>query len=156
MGVGKTALGQHLKHSLPNAVMLDGDWCWDADPFIVTAETKAMVIDNISHLLNSFLSSTVYMNIVFCWVLDQQSTIDDILHRLDVSDCSIRLISLLASEETLRQRILSDVQVGTRTINVLQRSLERLPRYREINSRKVYTDGKSIQAVAEEIIALFP
>ena len=35
MGVGKTATCQRLKSMLPSAVLLDGDWCWDADPFVV-------------------------------------------------------------------------------------------------------------------------
>lgn len=47
MGVGKTAVGERLKQDLPNAVYLDGDWCWDASPFQVTQETKTMVIRNI-------------------------------------------------------------------------------------------------------------
>ena len=51
MGVGKTATCQQLKSMLSNAVLLDGDWCWDADPFVVTDETKAMVMDNICHVL---------------------------------------------------------------------------------------------------------
>ena len=47
MGVGKTTVSQLLKHDLPNSVFLDGDWCWDASPFQVTDETKAMVTNNI-------------------------------------------------------------------------------------------------------------
>ena len=54
MGVGKTAACQALKRLLPGSVFLDGDWCWDADPFVVNDETKAMVEDNICHLLNNF------------------------------------------------------------------------------------------------------
>ena len=33
MGVGKTSVCQQLKASLINSVFLDGDWCWDANPF---------------------------------------------------------------------------------------------------------------------------
>lgn len=55
MGVGKTTVSQQLKKVLPNSVFLDGDWCWDADPFQVIEETKAMVMRNICFLLNSFL-----------------------------------------------------------------------------------------------------
>ncbi len=44
MGVGKTATGKQLQKLLPNCVFLDGDWCWDASPFIVNEETKAMVL----------------------------------------------------------------------------------------------------------------
>ena len=55
MGVGKTTVCQQLKRDLQNSVFLDGDWCWDASPFHVTDETKAMVIDNICYLLINFL-----------------------------------------------------------------------------------------------------
>ena len=54
MGVGKTAVCQQLKINLSNSVLLDGDWCWDSNPFRVTDETKSMVIDNICYLLNNF------------------------------------------------------------------------------------------------------
>lgn len=57
MGVGKTTTCQILKRELPKAVFLDGDWCWDADPFVVTPETQSMVLGNIAYLLNSFLCS---------------------------------------------------------------------------------------------------
>ena len=59
MGVGKTTVGQQLKKDLPNSVFLDGDWCWDADPFQVTEETKTLVQDNICHMLNNFLQCSV-------------------------------------------------------------------------------------------------
>ncbi len=36
MGVGKTTVGQLLKRTLPSSIFLDGDWCWDAEPFTVT------------------------------------------------------------------------------------------------------------------------
>ena len=67
MGVGKTAVCQQLKSDLPNSVFLDGDWCWDANPFQVTNETKAMVTDNICYLLNNFLHCSAYENVIFCW-----------------------------------------------------------------------------------------
>ena len=53
MGVGKTTVCQKLKLALPNSVFLDGDWCWDASPFQVTDETKAMgiVMWNVYHSL---------------------------------------------------------------------------------------------------------
>ena len=60
MGVGKTTVSQQLKKDLTNSVFLDGDWCWDANPFQVTEETKEMVVHNICYLLNSFLHCSVY------------------------------------------------------------------------------------------------
>ena len=35
MGVGKTTVCNILKKRLDMCVMLDGDWCWDINPFIV-------------------------------------------------------------------------------------------------------------------------
>ena len=72
MGVGKTAISQQLKKDLPNSVFLDGDRCWDADPFQVTEETKEMVMQNICCLLNNFLHCTAYENVIFCWVMHKQ------------------------------------------------------------------------------------
>ena len=55
MGMGKTAVCRKMNYLLNNSVFLDGDWCWNADPFQVTDETKNMVMDNITHLLNNFI-----------------------------------------------------------------------------------------------------
>jgi predicted ABC-type ATPase len=46
MGAGKTAVSEQLVKQLPQAVMLDGGWCWAMDPFVVNDATKAMVMDN--------------------------------------------------------------------------------------------------------------
>ena len=90
MGVGKTAVSQQLKSDLPNSVFLDGDWCWDASPFQVTNETKAMVTDNICYLLKKFLHCSAYENVIFCWVMHQQSIIDSILEKLDTQNCEVK------------------------------------------------------------------
>ena len=90
MGVGKTTVCQQLKRDLPNSVFLDGDWCWDANPFQVTDETKAMVTNNICYLLNNFLNCSAYENIIFCWVMHEQRIIDSILKKLDTQSLFIR------------------------------------------------------------------
>ncbi len=154
MGVGKTAVSQQLKHDLPNAVFLDGDWCWDASPFQVTEETKAMVTENICYLLNQFLHCSAYENVIFCWVMHQQAIIDSILERLDTANCRVKSISLLADEATLRQRLTADVERGVRTADVIDRSVARIPLYQELNTLKVDTRNKTIPVVAGEIVQL--
>lgn len=151
MGVGKTAVSQQLKRDLPNSVFLDGDWCWDASPFRVTEETKAMVIANICAVLNNFLHCSAYENIVFCWVLHQQSIIDSILEKLDVQGASVRVFSLIADEQTLRERLEKDVQRGVRQAEIIDRSTARLPLYQELSTIKVDTNGKTVQRIADEI-----
>lgn len=96
MGVGKTAVSQQLKLDLHNSVFLDGDWCWNARPFQVTDETKSMVLDNICFLLNNFLHCSAYENVIFWWVMHQQSIIDSITKKLDTQNCTVKCISLIA------------------------------------------------------------
>ena len=101
MGVGKTTVCRELQKRLYRSVFLDGDWCWDANPFQVTEETKAMVTENICFLLNNFLRCSAYDHVIFCWVLHQQGILDGLLSRLDVRDCRVQAVSLIASPEAL-------------------------------------------------------
>ncbi|MCI8331658.1 MAG: AAA family ATPase [Clostridiales bacterium] len=152
MGIGKTSVSQCIKQKLPNAVFLDGDWCWDANPFQVTKETKEMVIDNICYLLNRFIQCSVYKNIIFCWVMHEQSIIDTILNKINTTDCMVKIVSLMANKETLAERIMRDIDSGIRDADVLKRSIARLPLYQSIDSVKVETDGKTVHEIAKEII----
>ena len=151
MGVGKTTVSQILKKRLPNAVYLDGDWCWDASPFQVTTETKSMVLDNICHLLGNFLRCSAYENIVFSWVMHEQSIIDTILKRLPLAGCKVRCISLICDEKNLTARLDKDISAGIRTADVVERSLARIPLYSVLNTEKVDTSEKSAETVADEI-----
>ena len=151
MGVGKTTVCQQLKKQLNNSVFLDGDWCWDASPFQVTEETKAMVTDNICHLLNNFIRCSAYENIIFCWVMHEQSIIDSILERLDTDSVSVKCVSLICNEVTLRTRLQKDIEKGIRTPDVLERSLARLEKYFSLNTVKINTDNKTVIEIAEEI-----
>lgn len=151
MGVGKTTVCQLLKKRLPKAVFLDGDWCWDADPFVVSDETKAMVEDNICHLLNNFLHCTEYENVIFCWVMHRQEIIDGILERLDTECCRVRAVSLVCSPEALRARLLRDVEAGLRDGGVVARSLERLPLYHGLDTVKLDVSELTVEETAEKL-----
>ena len=151
MGVGKTTVSQQLKKDLPNSVFLDGDWCWDADPFQVNEETKSMVLDNICHLLNNFLHCSAYENVIFCWVMHEQAILDSILESLDTTNCRVECISLLVEEAYLRERLERDVQRGIRQEDVIARSVARIPMYHLLNTRKIDTSGKTIREISKEI-----
>ena len=154
MGVGKITICQQLKRKLPNSVFLDGDWCWDADPFWVTEETKKLVLDNICFLLNQFIQCSVYDNIIFCWVMHQQEIIDYIVEQLNKTDCKIRTISLTAKESELRERLKKDIEEGKRTEDILDRSTERLACYNRLSTVKIDTDKRCLVYFAEEIAKL--
>lgn len=152
MGVGKTTVSQTLKKKLPNSVFLDGDWCWDADPFLVTEETKEMVMDNICHSLNNFIRCSAYENIIFCWVMHEQAIIDTILHRIHTMDCEVNCISLMADDNTLTSRLMGDVNKGIRTSDVIERSVNRIPLYEKLATRKIDTNNKSVEQIVDEIL----
>ena len=151
MGVGKTAVSQQLKSDLSNSVFLDGDWCWDANPFQVTNETKAMVTDNICYLLNNFLHCSAYENVIFCWVMHQQSIIDSILEKLDTQNCEVKCVSLIADEANLQRRLTKDVEKGIRSEDVIERSIARIPMYQALGTIKIDTKGKAVAVIANEI-----
>ena len=154
MGIGKSTVSQILKRQLPNSVFLDGDWCWDSSPFQVTAETKEMVIQNICAVLNNFLKCSAYENIIFCWVMHEQSIIDQIVSCLNTRGSHVIAVSLIASEQELTQRLQKDVTAGIRTPDVIARSVQRIPLYQRLHTVKVDTSGKSAAEVAQEIAAL--
>lgn len=151
MGVGKTTVCQHLKQDLQNSVFIDGDWCWDASPFQVTDETKAMVIDNICHLLNNFLKCSVYKNIIFCWVMHEQRIINSIIEKLDTKNCTVHCISLIVNEKCLQDRLSNDIEKGIRTADILERSIARIPLYQALNTIKIDTNKKTAAMIADEI-----
>ena len=154
MGVGKTAACQQLKRLLPDCVFLDGDWCWDADPFVVTPETQAMVQDNICHLLNNFLHCSAYQNVVFGWVMHRQDILDALLARLDTAGCRVVCVSLVCTPEALRARLQRDIDRGLRQPDVLARSLARLPLYAALDTRKLDTTRLTPAGTARAIAAL--
>ena len=151
MGVGKTTVCQQLKQDLPNSVFLDGDWCWDANPFQVTDETKAMVTNNICYLLNNFLKCSAYDNIIFCWVMHEQSIIDSILEKLDTQNCEVKCISLIVDKANLRNRLTKDVKSGIRVEDIIERSITRIPMYDTLNTIKIDTNEKTVAMIANEI-----
>jgi len=151
MGIGKTTVCQILKEELPDSVFLDGDWCWDSSPFQVTEDTKRMVLDNICYLLGNFIRCPAYENIIFCWVMHEQSIIDAILEKLDVTKCVVRAISLVADEATLKDRLMADVAAGIRKQDVIERSVTRLRGYAGLDTLKIDTVGKTARDVADEI-----
>ncbi len=154
MGVGKTTVCQLLKKELYNSVLLDGDWCWDSSPFQVTEETKIMVLDNICHLLNNFLCCSVYDNIIFCWVMHEQSIIDSIVNGIDIKDCNVKIISLVCNESSLRNRLEKDINQGIRTEDIVEKSIARLPLYQQLKTVKIDTSYMLPKDIVKKIIEI--
>ena len=149
MGVGKTATSKELQKLLPRCVFLDGDWCWDMSPFVVTDETKKMVMDNITHLLNNFISCSEYENIIFCWVMHEQSIFDDVLSRLSKQDYILYKLSIVCSEQALVSRLTKDIEQDIRAEDIIERSVMRLGNYSGMDTEKIDVSEISAKQAAE-------
>jgi broad-specificity NMP kinase len=152
MGVGKTTTCRIIEEKLSNSVFLDGDWCWDMHPFQVTEETKQMVLENICFLLNNFIRCSAYENIVFCWVMHEQSIIDDIVSHLDNANCNIHSVSLICDKQALQARLKKDIDAGIRTEDVICRSVARIPFYQKLRTYKVDVSKIIPEQAADYII----
>ena len=151
MGVGKTTLIRELPHMLPHCAFLDGDWCWTMQPFTVSDETKAMVLDNITHVLTNFLRCSAYDNVVFCWVMHQQKIVDDILSSLPLDGVRVMSFSLTCMPDALMARIRRDIAAGLRDESAVSRALSYLPLYETVQSIKLDTTAISASEAAEQI-----
>ncbi|MDD4321759.1 MAG: AAA family ATPase [Acidaminococcaceae bacterium] len=145
MGAGKTTTCQELLKLLQPCVFLDGDWCWNMNPFIVNEETKQIVVKNISFMLNNFIACSEFEYIIFCWVMQEESIIRNLLKNLNLTDTKVYKFTLAVSEEALTQRLNKDIFIGKRSPDVLQRSIERIPLY--INMDTIHIDVSNISQV---------
>ena len=151
MGVGKTAACRRLEQMLPACAFLDGDWCWDMHPFQVTEETKALVLDNICHVLNNFLACSAFENVVFCWVMHQQAIWDALAAHLHTQGWQVVRAALVCAPETLRARVEGD---ASRAPDAAARSLAYLPLYGALDVAQIDVTGLAPEGAARALLAL--
>lgn len=147
MGIGKSTICNQLNQDLDHSVFLDGDWCWNMDPFIVNQDTKNMVLDNITHCLNNFIHTPGIENIIFCWVMHKQDIIDQIIQKLDTEGVDIHLISLICEKEELIKRMLID----RRDNQTIRKSLQYLELYKDLDTQKIDVTTLDIQKTIDKI-----
>lgn len=152
MGVGKTTVCKALLERLTPSVYLDGDWCWNMNPFQVTYETKSMVLDNITAMLSRFLACPELEYVLFSWVMNRPEIAQTILDQLKLDSVKVFQYTLLCTEEVLRCRLGQDIQAGLRGADILERGIGYLPLYASQNTIKIMTDSLSPQEIAEEIM----
>ncbi|MDC0828605.1 AAA family ATPase [Faecalitalea cylindroides] len=147
MGIGKSTICNQLNQDLDHSVFLDGDWCWNMDPFIVNQDTKNMVLNNITHCLNNFIHTPGIENIIFCWVMHKQDIIDKIIQKLDTEGVDIHLISLICEKEELIKRMLID----RRDNQTIRKSLQYLELYKDLDTQKIDVTTLDVQKTIDKI-----
>lgn len=147
MGIGKSTICNQLNQDLDHSIFLDGDWCWNMDPFIVNQDTKNMVLDNITHCLNNFIHTPGIENIIFCWVMHKQDIIDQIIQKLDTEGVDIHLISLICEKEELIKHMLID----RRDNQTIRKSLQYLELYKDLDTQKIDVTTLDVQKTIDKI-----
>ena len=147
MGIGKSTICNQLNQDLDHSVFLDGDWCWNMDPFIVNKNKKNMVLDNITHCLNNFIHTPGIENIIFCWVMHKQDIINQIIQKLDTEGVDIHLISLICEKEELIKRMLID----RRDNQTIRKSLQYLELYKDLDTQKIDVTTLDVQKTIDKI-----
>ena len=151
MGVGKSTVCAALQKRLTPSVYLDGDWCWEMEPFCPTQADKDMVMDNIVHLLRNFLHHDTLRYVLFSWVMHETRIIDQLLDRLPRDLFDLRVFTLVCTEPALRDRLQKDIRRGVRQADILARSLPRLALYQSMPYPKIDVSEQSAAQAAAAI-----
>lgn len=152
MGVGKSATCKELYKKLEGSVWLDGDWCWMMNPFIVNQENKKMVEENITYLLRNYLTNSSFKYVIFNWVIHSEDIFNILLERLNDLEFEIIKITLICSEKSLKNRIIKDIKNNLRDVGGIDKSLERLQLYKNMDTIKIDTSNISILEAADKIM----
>lgn len=154
MGVGKTTVCKELMKLLPASVFLDGDWCWYSHPFTVTEQTKQVVMENIGFMLQNFLKCPDYQNVIFCWVMDQSSILDEVISRIEpaLGDTSLFCITLTASPQAIQEHLQKDIDAQLREEDIIEHSLARLALYDKLATYKLDISNLTPNQAAKAII----
>ena len=124
------------------------------NPFVVSEENKEMVINNISYLLKSYLNNSGYKYIIFCWVMNEEYILKQVLDKLIEFDFELYKISLICTEEALRNRLNNDVMSGVRKADVVNRSIERISAYEKMDTVKIDVSGITAEETAKRIYSM--
>lgn len=60
----------------------------------------------------------------------------------------------MVNENELRHRLTKDIAAGSRTDEIIQRSVARIPMYHKLNTIKIDTNKKNVQMIVDEIKAI--
>lgn len=150
MGVGKTTVSKSLFNSLKPSVLLDGDWCWNMNPFYVNEENKEMVLKNIKFLLTNYLNNSNFEYIIFCWVIQEEEILDAILKDLP-NNYQLHKFTLTCDPSTLKNRLLNDTarQITEYSIN---QTISYIPKYNLMETTKIDSSNKSIEQIVSILL----
>lgn len=79
---------------------------------------------------------------------------DNLLSKLDLTECNVKVISLVCDQDTLKSRLQQDIDNAKRTVDVVNKAIERLPLYQQMNTTIIDTTNMNTHEVAQKIAVL--
>lgn len=147
-GIGKTVVCRELQTKLKRIVWLDGDWCWKANPWIVTEETNNIAEDNMVYILKNFLNCSEYRYVIFSWIFRKDAVFNSILARLKDRDFDVHKFTLTCDEHIFHERL----KVAGREKDKIRACIDLATSCNSTDSKKVDTTNVSISDVANTIL----
>jgi len=86
--------------------------------------------------------------------MHEQSIIDDIISRLKLDDCDVKIISLVCDEQTLKSHLEGDIAKGIRSSDSIEKSVERIAMYEELDTIKIDVSGMVLEKVVDKLLEL--
>ena len=150
MGVGKTVTGKLIAEKNPGTAFIDGDWCMDIHPFVGNAETKAMAVDNILHMIGNYQKCSECKMVVLAWLMDDPRVLRRIRDGLAALQAEVKSVTLVCDSKTLTTRWKNDRHCEWRTDRWLEISLASLPYFASMEDM-IDTSGLSAEQIADRI-----
>ena len=150
MGVGKTVTGKLIAEKNPGTAFIDGDWCMDIHPFVGNAETKAMAVDNILHMIGNYQKCSECKMVVLAWLMDDPRVLRRIRDGLAALQAEVKSVTLVCDSKTLTKRWKNDRHCEWRTDRWLEISLASLPYFASMEDM-IDTSGLSAEQIADRI-----
>ena len=151
MGVGKTTVGRYIADRNPGTALIDGDWCMDLHPFVGNAETRAMAVDNILHMVGNYMRCSACSMVVLVWLIDDPQVCRQIMEGLSALQAEVKYVTLVCDEESLVRRWKNDHDCEWRTDEWLEASLKSLPRFAAMENT-MDTGGLTVDEIVRLIV----
>lgn len=148
----KKQFAQLLMKQMDHAALLDGAWCFNVDPVVINSTNQKMCLDNICFLLNNYIQNPNVENIIFDWILDDQSIIDAITSGLDLTDVAVTPVSLLPSLQAVTIDAQKDIEAGNLSTDDLPKIIAQMLKYQPLATIKYDTSAMSVSEVVTEIL----
>ena len=149
-GIGKSVTAREIQKRLYRSVWLDGDWCWMANPWIVTQETKEVAESNMAFVLSNFLGCSEYRYVIYSWLFRRNEVLRSVLDRLTTSAFETIFITLTCEPETYKSRLM---HAGRKNSDI-QRHVKTLAMCSDVDAIQIETTGVAIPAVVEAILTV--